>query len=229
MKKAGCYRVSFGFESGNDEILKAFGKGGKASIKQGKLATALARKAGLEVNGFFMLGLTTDTEKSMMDTINFARELPLDMMKFGRTVAFPGTEMFTRYHTRNIIRSYNWDDYFTYSDESLFAHEYLDRKTISQHTHLAYKKAMLFNLGFIWRRLTHGIKTGGFMWDIFYAIKLYLMPTLSETIASHYYARDRWPSYDFTNQALSRTTYQIVKKQAPSEQDIIHTSKQERS
>jgi anaerobic magnesium-protoporphyrin IX monomethyl ester cyclase len=35
MRAAGCYRVSFGFESGNDEVLKAFGKGGRATREGG--------------------------------------------------------------------------------------------------------------------------------------------------------------------------------------------------
>ena len=35
MRRAGCYRVSFGFESGNDEVLKQFGKGGRALSSKG--------------------------------------------------------------------------------------------------------------------------------------------------------------------------------------------------
>lgn len=225
MRKAGCYRVSFGFESGNDDILKGFGKGGKASIEQGKKAAILARKAGLEVNGFFMLGLTADTEKTMLDTINFARELPLDMMKFGRTVAFPGTEMFNHYHSQDIINSYNWDDYFTYSNESLFTHEYLSKETIEQYTQLAYRRALLFNLGFVWRRLIQGLKTGGFFWDAYYALKLYLLPPLSVPTASHYYARDQWPHHEFRNTLLSRTTYQVVHKSQSDRTAIIPTKK----
>ncbi len=47
--------------------------------------------AGIEVNGFFLLGLTGDTEKTMEDTIEFARSLaPMDLLKFGMAVAFPG-------------------------------------------------------------------------------------------------------------------------------------------
>lgn len=225
MRKAGCYRVSFGFESGNDDILKAFGKGGKASIKQGKKASALARKAGLEVNGFFMLGLTSDTEQTMLDTINFARELPLDMMKFGRTVAFPGTEMFNHYHTKDIINSYDWDEYFTYSNESLFTHEHLSKETIEQYTKLAYRRALLFNIGFVWRRLIHGIKTGGFFWDAYYALKLYFLPPLSVPIASRYYAKEQWPHYEFNDKPLSRTTYQVVHKTKTDRTAIISAQK----
>ena len=81
MKKAGCYRLSFGFESGNDEVLKAFGKGGRATVKQAGKAVKMARKAGIDVCGFFMVGLSADTEKSMNDTIEFARTLPMDLMR----------------------------------------------------------------------------------------------------------------------------------------------------
>ena len=221
MRKAGCYRVSFGFESGSDEILKAFGKGGKASIEQGKKATAMARKSGLDTNGFFMLGLTADTEKTMTETIEFARELPLDMMKFGRTIAFPGTEMFNRYHKQDIVGSYNWDDYFMYSNKTLFAHEHLDLETIEKYIQLAYKRAILFNPGFIWRRLAHGIKTGGFFWDLYYAMKFFLMPSLSTPVPSRYYAENRWPVCDFRGKELSRTTYQVVRKSQNDNSNLI--------
>jgi anaerobic magnesium-protoporphyrin IX monomethyl ester cyclase len=212
MRKAGCYRVSFGFESGNDEILKGFGKGGRATIEQGKRGARLARQSGIDTNGFFMLGLTADTEKTMMDTIEYARELPLDMMKFGRTIAFPGTDMFNRYHAQNIINSYNWDDYFMYSNKTLFTHEHLSLETIEEYTDIAYKKALLYNPGFIIRRLLHGIKTGEFFWDIYYALKFYFMPSLSTPIPSRYYAEDRWPQYDFRGKKPSRDTYQVVRK-----------------
>ena len=73
MADAKCYRVSFGFESGNDEVLKSFGKGGAASVQQGRKAVKMARSSGLDTNGFFLLGLSPDTETTMEDTINYAR------------------------------------------------------------------------------------------------------------------------------------------------------------
>jgi anaerobic magnesium-protoporphyrin IX monomethyl ester cyclase len=44
MRKAGCYRVSFGFESGNAGVLKKFGIGGKATIEQGRVAVKKPRQ-----------------------------------------------------------------------------------------------------------------------------------------------------------------------------------------
>ena len=125
LRKSGCYRVSFGFESGNDEVLKAFGKGGRATVKQAKKAVKSARAAGIDTNGYFMVGLSADTEKSMDDTINLARALPLDMMKFGVAIAFPGTKMFNDYVEKGLVRSFDWDEYMIYTDQDLFAHKNL--------------------------------------------------------------------------------------------------------
>jgi len=199
LKDAGCYRVSFGFESGNDEILKKFGKGGSASIEQGKLAVNMARKQGLDTAGTMLMGISHDTEETMMDTINFARALPLDMMKFGVTIAFPGTPMFYDYLDKGLIRSFDWDAYFIYTDEPLFTHRHLSYKTIKKFLDLAFKRAILFNPSFILRRLIRGIRTGDLFWDIYYGIRFFLAPTSRATLKSVYFAQDRWPTYDFEN------------------------------
>lgn len=222
MRRAGCYRVSFGFESGNDAVLKAFGKGGKASVEQGKRAVRLAQKAGIDTNGFFMLGLAQDTEETMQDTIDFACQLPLDMLKFGRTIAFPGTAMFQDYQKRGIVRSYNWDDYFMYSSEQLFAHPSLTEDTIREYIAQGYRRAILFNPGFIWRRLLRGLRTGDIFLDSYYALKFYFMPSLSERIPAYYYAPEKWPVYDFSGKTFSRVDYQIVKKTATTSMQSRH-------
>ena len=133
MRRSGCYRVSFGFESGNDKVLKAFGKGGKATIKQAHKAVRMCRAAGIDVNGWFMVGLSADTEETMEDTIKFARSIPLDMMKCAITIAFPGTAMFNNYVEKELIRSFNWDDYMCYTAKDLFAHEHLSYDAIQRY------------------------------------------------------------------------------------------------
>ncbi len=67
LRRAGCYRVSFGFETGSDKVLKLFGKGGRATIEKGRDAVKMARAAGIDTGGYFMLGLSPDTEKTMME------------------------------------------------------------------------------------------------------------------------------------------------------------------
>jgi len=200
MRKSGCYRVSFGFESGDDAVLKSFGKGGLASIQKGQDAVRLARKAGIDTNGYFMLGLSPDTEASMQKTIEFARTLPLDMMKFGIAIAFPGTKMFRQYQEKKLIRSYNWDEYFIYSEKRLFAHPNLTLEKIKEYAGKAYQRAVLSNPSFILRRFWRGIRTGEFFWDIYYFFKFMKGDAVNaSTHTAHYFAKGRWPDYDFEN------------------------------
>ena len=210
LHRAGCYRVSFGFESGNDEVLAAFGKGGKASIKQGEIAVKLAREAKLDTTGFFLLGLSGDTEESMHDTIEFARRLPLDIIKFGVTVGFPGTPMFTKGMQEKTIRSYNWDDYFIYSEEPIFSHPNISYNTILQFMKYSYRRAILLNPRFWLQRFLRGIRTLEIFWDVYYFFKFIILSATSKTHYADYYAKNRWPKWDFSCSPPREFKYQIV-------------------
>ena len=70
MRRAGCYRVAFGLESGDDAVLRGFGKGGRATLASARTAVEQCRAAGIEVSGYFMIGLSGDTEESMRRTID---------------------------------------------------------------------------------------------------------------------------------------------------------------
>jgi anaerobic magnesium-protoporphyrin IX monomethyl ester cyclase len=212
MRKSGCYRVNFGFETGNDEILKKFGKGGRATVKQGQVAVKMARESGLDTCGAMLLGISHDTEETMMDTIEYARKLPLDMMKFGVTIAFPGTEMFNTYVEQDLIKTYNWDSYFFYTDEELFAHKHLTYDVIRKYMDFAYKRAILFNPSFAIRRLIRGFRTREFFWDVYYAMKFFMLPASRSALMSKYYAKDRWPVYDFQANPPGIIPYQVAKK-----------------
>jgi anaerobic magnesium-protoporphyrin IX monomethyl ester cyclase len=214
MKKAGCYRVSFGFESGNDEVLKGFGKGGKATTEQGRVAVEKAREAGLQTNAYLMLGLSCDDEESMLDTIEYARTLPVDLLKFGLAIAFPGTEMFDNYARKNLIKSFDWDKYVVYSDENLFAHEKLDYDMIQNYVKYAYKRAVTLNPRFAFRRFYNAIKNGDFLSDLYHGFLFVVMPSVSTKNTSIYAAQDQWPIYDFMKNSPSESVYQSVSKVA---------------
>ena len=63
---------------------------------------------------------------------------------------------------------------------------------------------MLTNPAFIARRLWHGIRTGEFFWDIYYFVRFVLSPPINAaTHSAMYFARDRWPVYDFANRPIT--------------------------
>jgi|TARA_B100000959_G_scaffold223349_1_gene236691 anaerobic magnesium-protoporphyrin IX monomethyl ester cyclase len=210
MKKAGCYKVSFGFESGNDEVLKGFGKGGKATTHQGKVAVKKASEAGLQTNAYFMLGLSCDDEESMLDTVEYARTLPVDLLKFGLAIAFPGTEMFDNYVRKKLVKSYDWDKYVVYTDEHLFVHEKIEYEKIQSFVKYAYKRAVTLNPQFAFRRFYNAIKNGDFLSDLYHGFLFVVMPSVSTKNTSIYAAQNQWPVYDFVNNSPRKSIYQSV-------------------
>lgn len=132
MKEAGCVRVCFGIESGSDKILKLVKKN---FIKEDvRKAVKMANKAGLYVDGMFMIGLPGETEMSINDTVNFAIELNIRYAIFNIFVPYPGCELFDILKTDNKIHYKRWSDftsYPSYSDnEPVYAPDGLSKKRL---------------------------------------------------------------------------------------------------
>lgn len=92
MKRSGCWQVSYGIESGSQEILDFAKKG--TTIAQIVNAVRLTNEAGILSKGYFIFGLPRETEQSMRNTINFAKSIPLNDMSAFILTPFPGSEMF---------------------------------------------------------------------------------------------------------------------------------------
>ena len=102
MKKAGCWLIQLGIETGDDRVMKAIKKG--ITVDQVEKAVKMANKAGIKVKGFFMLGHHVDTKESIEKTINFANSLGLQAANFTITVPMEGSELYT------IMKDYGtWD------------------------------------------------------------------------------------------------------------------------
>jgi len=89
MARAGCYSLSFGVESGSDEILEKACKASRTASIAG--AVNAAHAAGISCIGFFIFGLEGETPDTVRQTIDFAKSLPLDAAQFNLCVPFIGT------------------------------------------------------------------------------------------------------------------------------------------
>jgi anaerobic magnesium-protoporphyrin IX monomethyl ester cyclase len=89
MSEAGLRRIMFGFEAGTHGELAAIRKG--VSADEGFEAVRAARAAGLQIIGFFMLGIPGSDRAALQQTIDYARALDVDFAKFTVFVPFPGT------------------------------------------------------------------------------------------------------------------------------------------
>jgi anaerobic magnesium-protoporphyrin IX monomethyl ester cyclase len=92
MGKAGNWLISWGIESGNEQILKHARKG--AYPDKAKRALIWAKKAGIMNWGYFIIGLPGETEATIRQTIDFSKKLPLDIALFHVAAPYPGTPFF---------------------------------------------------------------------------------------------------------------------------------------
>jgi anaerobic magnesium-protoporphyrin IX monomethyl ester cyclase len=107
MKKAGCWMVSFGLESADDEILARAGK--KITRAQTEESVRAAHAAGLMVAGHFMIGLPGETASTARETVRLARRLPLDFAHFYAAVPVPGSSLFDEAERAGRLRGMPWD------------------------------------------------------------------------------------------------------------------------
>ena len=92
MAKAGCWYISWGIESANEQILKRAAKGYR--LEQAPRALKWAHEAGIKNWGYFIIGLPGETVETIQQTIAFAKRLPLDIALFHIAAPYPGTPFF---------------------------------------------------------------------------------------------------------------------------------------
>jgi anaerobic magnesium-protoporphyrin IX monomethyl ester cyclase len=92
MGQAGNWLISWGIESGNEEILKKARKGYR--MEQAHLALRWAKRAGIKNWGYFIIGLPGETEETIRETIDLSKKLPLDIALFHIAAPYPGTPFY---------------------------------------------------------------------------------------------------------------------------------------
>tara|TARA_Y100000310_G_scaffold79271_2_gene75952 strand:+ start:2876 stop:4129 length:1254 start_codon:yes stop_codon:yes gene_type:complete len=92
MKKAGINWLAYGFESGNDTVLSGINK--KANQRLARLAVLTTHRAKINIIGNFIFGLPGDTEKTMQETLEFAKSLDLEYANFYVAKAYPGSLLY---------------------------------------------------------------------------------------------------------------------------------------
>jgi radical SAM superfamily enzyme YgiQ (UPF0313 family) len=93
LKKAGCWMIGFGIESGDQDILNKMKKG--TTLKQAHEAVDLCNEFNIKTYLFWVLGLPWETEASLKNTLKFAQRIKGDFAEFHIAYPFPGTEFYS--------------------------------------------------------------------------------------------------------------------------------------
>jgi radical SAM superfamily enzyme YgiQ (UPF0313 family) len=145
MKEAGCERINFGIESGNNEILKILRK--NFTTDDVERAVNFANKSRINVDGMFMIGLPGETETEIRQTINFAIRLKIRYAIFNLFVPYPGCEFYEVLNKQSKIHFKDWSDFTSYptysGGEPVYVPDALTKEKLMELQKLAMKKFYL--------------------------------------------------------------------------------------
>ena len=158
-KKAGCYRLGMGVESGNNKILEAINKG--TTVEQIKIAAKIIKDAGICLYTFFILGHPYETKETIRDTVDLAARLNSETIAVGIMVPYPGTKVFDmalRGEGGYSLVTQDWSKYDKYFSDEVLKIKGLSHKDLEYWQKRAYITFYLRNfkiLGlvkYLWER-----------------------------------------------------------------------------
>lgn len=92
MKRAGCWMISYGIESGSPAILAAIKK--DINREQIEQAVHWTKQAGIRAKGLFMMGYPQETENTLQETLDLILRCPFDEINLSFLTPYPGTEIY---------------------------------------------------------------------------------------------------------------------------------------
>ncbi len=91
MKRAGCFYIGYGVESGVQRILDRLQKG--ITLEQIRCAFAATRQAGITSMAYFMMNVPSETRSDIEASIRFSREIKPDFLNFELIKPYCGTPL----------------------------------------------------------------------------------------------------------------------------------------
>ncbi|MBU1863739.1 MAG: B12-binding domain-containing radical SAM protein [Candidatus Omnitrophica bacterium] len=153
LKKAGCYKINVGIESGSNHILKSIHKNINTQII--KRVSHQIKKSGIQLHGYFMLGIPYERAVDMQQTIQLIKEIKPDSINLCTFTPYPGSELFDYVSNEGLLDSQDVADGYaiykticTHSDQNYFL------KEVNRETYLKYLHEALTLVGKINKRMT---------------------------------------------------------------------------
>ena len=110
MRKAGCWGISFGVESGNQKSLDLIRK--RLTVGQNVDSINLALRLGYHVTATYILGLPGEDEKDVRRTIALAKSLGTHIAHFFLPLPYPETEMYQQcLQDGGLRQDHEWRDF----------------------------------------------------------------------------------------------------------------------
>lgn len=108
MKRAGCWMIAYGVESGSDEILRNCQKG--ATVQNAVDALLWTHEAGIKNYAYFVFGLPGETAQTMRQSAELAKRLPVTFALFHTASPYPGTAFHRQCLDNHWLKASRWED-----------------------------------------------------------------------------------------------------------------------
>lgn len=96
MRSAGCWMMSLGIETGDEELLAQHRQNADLDLLAEKIR--MIKAAGLRTKGLLMMGLPGETEESIRRSMKYVFSLPIDDFNLAKFTPFPGSPIYENIH-----------------------------------------------------------------------------------------------------------------------------------
>lgn len=135
MKAAGCYRVNFAIESGSERVLKEI-MNKHVDLQYAKKMINYARKIGLDVGIFLVIGMPTETEEERQMSYDFCKDVGIYFPHISIATPYPGSKLYEEVYGESTNPSIEFL-------ESLHIRNKLVKKEVADSLKTAEKKFLI--------------------------------------------------------------------------------------
>jgi anaerobic magnesium-protoporphyrin IX monomethyl ester cyclase len=96
LKAAGCWMISLGIETGDEDLLAQHRQNPDLTMMAEKICQI--KKAGIRTKGLLMMGLPGETEATIKKSMDYVFSLPLDDFNLSKFTPFPGSPLYEKIH-----------------------------------------------------------------------------------------------------------------------------------
>jgi radical SAM superfamily enzyme YgiQ (UPF0313 family) len=96
MKSAGCWMVSLGIESGDEQLLAQHRQNADLDLLAKTIRTI--KSCGIRTKGLLMMGLPGENEASIRRSMEYVYSLPIDDFNLAKFTPFPGSPIYEKIH-----------------------------------------------------------------------------------------------------------------------------------